>query len=328
MLSVSIDCKLLITSSVFSNVSLLQSILCRVYPMLPVFLDCPFSCVVCSQCCLCFWTVHFSVLCVPNVASVSGLFIPLCRMYPMLPVFLDCPFLCVVYAECCQCFWIVHFSVSCVPNVASVSGLSILLCRLCLMLPVFPDCPFFCVVCTYCCQCFWIVHSSVSCLPNLASVSGLSIPLCRVYPMLPVILDCTFFFVVFTQCCQCFWIVHSVLLCVPNVASVSELFIFFLSLRFSLTCIYITICLIYMLHTFTCSAIISMMTLTVEIVSISLTQSSVTARVWVTRTPFRWDINVNKTSPTKPYWKIRNMFFFKSSIEGSCKKTNACTTTL
>jgi hypothetical protein len=53
---------------------------------------------------------------------------------------------------------------------------------------------------------------------------------------------------------------------------------------------------IYMLHTFTCSAIISMMTLTVEIVSISLTQSTVTARVWVTRTPFRWDINFNKTS--------------------------------
>jgi hypothetical protein len=170
--------------------------------------------------------------------------------------------------------------------------MSILLCCVSLMLPVFLDCPFFCVVLTQSCQCFCIVHSSVPCVPNVASDSGLSILLCCVYPMLPVFLDCPFVCVVCTQCCQCFWIVH-----------------FCLSFRFSLTCIYITMCLIYMLHTFTCSAIISMMTLTVEIVSIRMSQSTVTARVWVTRTPFRWDINFNKTSPTKPYWKIRNIFF-------------------
>jgi hypothetical protein len=62
---------------------------CLVYPMLRVFLDCPFlSCVpnvtsvsglsilvLCTQCYQCFWIVHS------------------CLVYPMLPVFLDCPFL-------------------------------------------------------------------------------------------------------------------------------------------------------------------------------------------------------------------------------------------
>jgi hypothetical protein len=72
------------------------------------------------------------VVCVSNVASVSGLSIlvcpfnflqglfVMCFVYPMLPVSLDCPFLfapsvfskvylsCVLCIQCCQCLWIVH----------------------------------------------------------------------------------------------------------------------------------------------------------------------------------------------------------------------------
>jgi hypothetical protein len=77
-------------------------ILCLVYPMLPVSLDC----------------LH-PVSCVPNVASFSGLssscvlytqccqflwivFI-LCLVYPMLPVSPDCPFL------ICTIFYVILF---------------------------------------------------------------------------------------------------------------------------------------------------------------------------------------------------------------------------
>ena len=155
---------------------LLVFVLCVVYQMLPVSLDCPFliapqfcllsSYVLCTKCCRFLWIVHSSlplsfvclrpVFCVPNVVSF---------------------------------LWIVHYSlplsvvclhpVSYVPNVASFSGLSILHCPsvlfvfvLCLvyqMLPVSLDCPFFIapqfclsssgVLCTKCCQFLWIVHS-------------------------------------------------------------------------------------------------------------------------------------------------------------------------
>jgi hypothetical protein len=72
--------------------------------MLPVFLDylfliAPSSCVLCTQCCQCFWIIYSWLLlrpvsCVSNVASVSGLSIldcsfVLCLVYPLLPVFLD-----------------------------------------------------------------------------------------------------------------------------------------------------------------------------------------------------------------------------------------------
>jgi hypothetical protein len=83
-------------------------VLYLVYPMLPVFLDylfliAPSSCVLCIQCCQWFWIIYSWLLlrpvsCVPNVASVSGLFIfdcsfvP-CLVYPMLLVFLDYLFL-------------------------------------------------------------------------------------------------------------------------------------------------------------------------------------------------------------------------------------------
>ena len=125
MLSVSLDCSFLITHSIFSNVylscvlcdqccqclwivhswlplrfSLSLFVLCLVWPMLSVSLDCSFfithsvfcnvflSCVLCDQCCVCFWIVYswlplqFSltficpVSCVTNVVCVSGLSIP------------------------------------------------------------------------------------------------------------------------------------------------------------------------------------------------------------------------------------------------------------
>ena len=109
------------------------------------FLCCVFfylssSCVLRTQCCQCLWVVH-SVFprwyCVPNVASVSGLYIMYCPVglvYPMLPVSLGCTFCIspsVLCTQCCRCLWVVHSALprrSCVPNVASVSGLCILYC--------------------------------------------------------------------------------------------------------------------------------------------------------------------------------------------------------
>jgi ABC-type transport system involved in cytochrome c biogenesis permease component len=92
---------------------LIVIVLCLVYPMFPVSVEC-----------------HCPVSCVPNVASVCWLSlscvlctqccqclliaIVLCLVYPMLPVSVDC-----------------HRPVSCVPNVASVGWLSILV-------PTFP----------------------------------------------------------------------------------------------------------------------------------------------------------------------------------------------
>ena len=76
MLSVSLDCSFLITPSVVSKVYLFVFfVLCRVYPMLSVSLDCSFlitpSVVSKVYLVVCFRPVS----CVPNVASVSGLFI-------------------------------------------------------------------------------------------------------------------------------------------------------------------------------------------------------------------------------------------------------------
>ena len=76
------------------------------------------SCVLCTQYWQCLWVVH-SVLprrsCVPNVASVSGLYILYCPvglLYPMLPVSLGCTFCIapsVLCTQCCQCLCVVHY---------------------------------------------------------------------------------------------------------------------------------------------------------------------------------------------------------------------------
>ena len=103
MLYVSLDCPLLVSSSVVSNVYFIVFILCLVYSMLYVSLDCPLLasssvvsnvyllslyCVLCIQCCMCLWIVHYwfplrlsltftyclcPVSCVFNVVCVSGL---------------------------------------------------------------------------------------------------------------------------------------------------------------------------------------------------------------------------------------------------------------
>ena len=112
------------------------------FPMLPVFLDCPFLIAVIF--------IGFSV--------VFFCFRPV-FYFPMLPVSLDCPFLiAVIFIGFSVVFCLFSSSVL-FPNVASVSGLSILDCRhlyrfLCCVLFVFVQC-----FISQCCQCFWIVHS-------------------------------------------------------------------------------------------------------------------------------------------------------------------------
>jgi hypothetical protein len=130
-------------------------VLCLMYPMLPVSLDCLFliaplvfsdvylSCVLCTLCCQFFWIVYFwlplwyslTFICPvswePYAVSFSGLYICDClfgilwrlfvlyHVYPILPVSLDCPFVIA-------------------PLVFSHVYLS-------------------CVLCNLCCQILWIV---------------------------------------------------------------------------------------------------------------------------------------------------------------------------
>ena len=229
------------------------SLLCVLYPMLPVSPYCPFwvcpfgilCCVSCTQCCLYHQIVHsgfapliFSVVClVLNVACITSGFAPLIVHSGFAPLI---------------------FSVVClVPNVACITRLSILglplwyslLCVLYSMLPVSPDCPFWvcpfgilcCVSCTQCCLYHQIVHSgfaplvfSVVCLvPNVACITRLSILglplwyslLCVLYSMLPVSPDCPFWVCPFDFLC-----------CVSctNVACITRLSILGLSLWYSL----------------------------------------------------------------------------------------------
>ena len=137
MLYVSLDCPLLVSSSVISNVYLLS-----------------LYCVLCIQCCMCLWIVHYwlplrlsltftyclyTVSCVFNVVCVSGFsiigFLFGCSNVYLLSLY------CVLCIQCCMCLWIVHYRfplrlsltftyclcpVSCVSNVVCVSGLSII----------------------------------------------------------------------------------------------------------------------------------------------------------------------------------------------------------
>ena len=164
-----------------------------VYPMLPVFLDCPF--LITPSSCVTYAT-SFSGLSVSDYPFVLWtlccqflrtvrFWLPLRLVYPMLPVSLDCPFLitpssCVPYVASfsglfvfdypfvllpvsLNCLFLITPS-SCVSYVVSFSGLSVL------------NYPF--VLCTQCCQFLWIVR--------------FWLPLRLVYPMLPVSLDCPF----------------------------------------------------------------------------------------------------------------------------------------
>ena len=134
-------------------------VLCFLYPMLSISLDCIFlivplvfsnvylSCVLCTLCCQLLLIVYFwlplwyslkficPVSCVPYVASFSGLYIfgcpfgilwllfVLCLVYTMLSDSLDCIFFIAPLV-----FSNVYCSVSCVPYVTSFSGLYIFDC--------------------------------------------------------------------------------------------------------------------------------------------------------------------------------------------------------
>ena len=198
-------------------------ILYLVYPMLTVSLDClSSSCILCTQCWHCLSIVYLHpVSCVPNVDSVSRLFIfILYLVYPMLTVSLDClSSFCIFCTQCWHCLSIVYLHpVSCVPNVDIVSRVFIFILYLvCPMLTVSLDClSSSCILCTQCWHCLSIVYlHPVSCVPNVDSVSRLFIfILYLVCLMLTVSLEC---------------LSSSCILC-PNVDSVSRWFVFILYL--------------------------------------------------------------------------------------------------
>ena len=212
-------------------------ILYLVYPMLTVSLDClSSSCILCPQCWqrLSIVCLH-PVSCVPNVDSVSRLFIFILYLVcPMLTLSLEClSSSCILCAQCWHCLSIVYLHpVSCVPNVDSVSRLFIFILYLVYpMLTVSLHClSSSCILCTQCWQCLSIVYlHPVSCVPNVDSVSRLFIfILYLLYPMLTLSLDCLSSSCIL--CAQCWHCLSSVYLhpvsCVPNVDIVSRLFIF------------------------------------------------------------------------------------------------------
>ena len=198
-------------------------ILYLVYPMLTLSLDClSSSCILCTQCWHCLSIVYLHpVSCVPNVDSVSGVFI----------------FILYLVSQCWQCLSIVYLHpISCVPNVDSVSRLFIFILYLvCPMLTLSLEClSSSCILCTQCWQCLSIVYlHPVSCVPNVDSVSRLFIfILYLVCPMLTLSLDClSSSCILCAQCWQCLSIVYlHPVSCVPNVDSVFRLFIFILYL--------------------------------------------------------------------------------------------------
>ena len=218
-------------------------ILYLVCPMLTLSLEClSSSCILCAQCWHCLSIVYLHpVSCVPNVDSVSRLFIfILYLVYPMLTVSLDClSSSCILCTQCWHCLSIVYLHpVSCVPNVDSVSRLFIFILYLVSrMLTLSLDClSSSSILCTQCWQRLSIVClHPVSCVPNVDGVSRLFIfILYLVYPMLTLSLDClSSSCILCAQCWQCLSIVYlHPVSCVPNVDSVSRLFIFILYLLY------------------------------------------------------------------------------------------------
>ena len=236
MLTVSLEC--LSSSCVLCpNVDIVSRwfvfVLYLLCPMLTVSLDClSSSCILCTQCWHCLSIVYLHpVSCVPNVDSVSRLFIFILYLVsPMLTLSLDClSSSCILCTQCWQRLSIVCLHpVSCVPNVDSVSRLFIFILYLvCQMLTLSLEClSSSCKLCAQCWHCLSIVYlHPVSCVPNDDSVSRLFIfILYLVYPMLTVSLDClSSSCILCTQCWHCLSIVYlHPVSCVPNVDSVSE----------------------------------------------------------------------------------------------------------
>ena len=244
MLTVSLEClssSCILCPNVDSVSRWFVFILYLVCPMLTVSLDClSSSCILCTQCWHCLSIVYLHpVSCVPNVDSVSRLFIFILYIVcPMLTLSLDClSSSCILCTQCWQCLSIIYLHpVSCVPNVDSVSRLFIFILYLvCPMLTLSLDyLSSSCILCTQCWHCLSIVYlHPVSCVPNVDSVSRLFIfILYLVYPMLTVSLDClSSSCILCTQCWQCLSSVYlHPVSCVPNVDSVSRVFIFILYL--------------------------------------------------------------------------------------------------
>ena len=216
-------------------------ILYLVCPMLTLSLDClSSSCILCTQCWHCLSIVYLHpVSCVPNVDSVSRLFIfILYLVYPMLTVSLDClSSSCILCTQCWHCLSIVYLHpVSCAPNIDSVSRLFIFILYLVSrMLTLSLDClSSSSILCTQCWQRLSIVClHPVSCVPNVDIVSRLFIfILYLVCPMLTLSLEClSSSCILCAQCWHCLSIVYlHPVSCVPNVDSVSRLFIFILYL--------------------------------------------------------------------------------------------------
>ena len=216
-------------------------ILYLVCPMLTLSLDClSSSCILCTQCWQCLSIVYLHpVSCVPNVDSVSRLFIFILYLVcPMLTLSLDClSSSCILCTQCWQRLSIVCLHpVSCVPNVDIVSRLFIFILYLVYpMLTVSLDClSSSCILCAQCWHCLSSVYlHPVSCMPNVDSVSRLFIfILYLVYPMLTVSLD-WFVFILYLVCLmltvslEC--LSSSCILC-PNVDIVSRWFVFILYL--------------------------------------------------------------------------------------------------
>ena len=209
--------------------------------MLTVSLDClSSSSIWFTQCWQCLWIVYLHpVSCVPNVDSVSRLFIVIQYLaYPMLTVSLDClSSSCILCTKCWQCLWIVCLhSVTCVPNVDIVSRLFVFILYLvCPMLKFSLHClSSSCILCTQCWHCLSIVcFHPVTCVPNVDIVSRLFVfILYLVSPMLTLSLDCLSSSCIL--CAQCWYCPSIVCLhpvsYVPNVDSVSRLFVFILYL--------------------------------------------------------------------------------------------------
>ena len=257
MLTVSLEClssSCILCPNVDSVSRWFVFILYLVCPMLTVSLDClSSSCILCTQCWHCLSIVYLHpVSCVPNVDSVSRLFIFILYLVcPMLTLSLEClSSSCILCAQCWHCLSIVYLHpVSCVPNVDSVSRLFVFILYLVYpMLTVSLDyLSSSCILCAQCWHCLSIVYlHPVSCVPNVTvSLDCLSYPVSCV-PMLTVSLDCVN--IGYTRyrmkinnrscilCAQCWYCLSIVFLhpvsWVPNVDSVSRLFIFILYLMY------------------------------------------------------------------------------------------------
>jgi hypothetical protein len=129
-------------------------VLCLLYPMVPVSLDCPFSLPLRYS-----LTFICPVSRVPYVASFSGLSFLLPFRYSLTCI---CPVSCAPYVASFSGLSFLlpfRYSLTCIcpvssaPYFASFSGLSFFI-----TLSVFSNMYLSCVLCTLCCQFLWIFH--------------------------------------------------------------------------------------------------------------------------------------------------------------------------